>query len=565
MKKRSIDFQVIIASLMTATLTTLVEPVNAANLSSLTDLTDLTNPWLFIGTGAPNDSTTEEGRFNKGIGEAVQLSNFEIGADKAWVPANEFESRSPEPPFGSYGPGLAFDDSSSGNLPLVPFFNNQTLKTPANNIPASNPINGIFGPQDLPQALEGPSSTVDGMIDFGGPIVGVLPCQHCITFDGQVAVTHTGTGNENGQFNFSNIGVFAKNQSDLTLAEIDQGAVGVADDLPAGVVCAGAANDDKGNGGCVGGASNTAFNDERYPNSVFNRIPNSFDSNFQLKEGNGLTGNFDFSALRDALDKAVGVPVEDNSNPFGVRFEDGFIRGLTGETPVACIVRSNNNVSTDREICRDNGDGTATLDLSPEVIDLGFNDIGKGTISAGDGSDPSTLFVKLRSGLNIIDIDTGTDSNGVPNPFNLINSNIIVDGPEDAQVIFRLPFGGIFDCENCNILHGGMGIMNMNILFFADTQFGFEEDASTITVFDFDNFLVNGAAFWSLGDATQITVNNSQGCVQYIGDKLNVGQDVRYNRCSFKGEAGEPEVPEPRGIVSLLAIGFLLIPKWKKG
>ena len=62
-----------------------------------------------------------------------------------------------------------------------------------------------------------------------------------------------------------------------------------------------------------------------------------------------------------------------------------------------------------------------------------------------------------------------------------------------------------------------MGIMNMNVLFFADTQSGYGVDgfgASTLTVFDFDNFIVNGVAFWSLGDATGIDVDVSQGCVQ---------------------------------------------------
>ena len=62
---------------------------HAMPFGSLAEITAQTSPWLIIGTGGLNDMDTPEGVFNKGIGNAVDISNFEIGANKAPVPANE--------------------------------------------------------------------------------------------------------------------------------------------------------------------------------------------------------------------------------------------------------------------------------------------------------------------------------------------------------------------------------------------------------------------------------------------------------------------------------------------
>ena len=165
------------------------------------EIVDTSGPWLFIGTGAPNDSTTPEGTFNKGVGDAVDISNFEIGAIKSPVPANEFGNQSPT----SYGPGLQW----FSNVPSVP---------------------GVV----LNQAPFG--INVD---PFG--FAGLLPPEQIIDYSGNVAVTHIDdddpSGDKNGRFGVSNVGVFAKNLSD---------GGKIPDGLPAGIVTAGPANTDAG-------------------------------------------------------------------------------------------------------------------------------------------------------------------------------------------------------------------------------------------------------------------------------------------------------------------------------
>ncbi|MAE59933.1 MAG: hypothetical protein CMJ49_01100 [Planctomycetaceae bacterium] len=124
---------------------------------------DLSAPWLFIGTGPENDAITLEGVPNQGIGDAVDQSNYEIGAIKAPVPANN------GPPFGTgedWSPDLVFESS----VPNVP---------------------GVT-------------------IDVGPMwIVGLLPQAQHIDYSGNVAITSPGGG-----FGVSNMGIFAKNVSD---------------------------------------------------------------------------------------------------------------------------------------------------------------------------------------------------------------------------------------------------------------------------------------------------------------------------------------------------------------
>ncbi|MGD2176005.1 MAG: PEP-CTERM sorting domain-containing protein, partial [Candidatus Brocadiaceae bacterium] len=160
-----------------------------------------------------------------------------------------------------------------------------------------------------------------------------------------------------------------------------------------------------------------------------------------------------------------------------------------------------------------------------------------GKIEAGDVESPTTLYVKLRSGLNVIDFET--DGNDLA----VTNSNIIVDGPADALGIFRVPWGSKLDLNQSNILIGSSGIQRCNVIFFSDWP---EQSA----VFDFDDTLFYGISFWTLGDGSGSDVDNSQGCVQFIGDKLNF-QDIRYCRCC---EGTVEVIPEP-STLALLGLG----------
>ena len=144
-----------------------------------------------------------------------------------------------------------------------------------------------------------PGVTINpGPVPGPEPIIGVLPPAKTITYDGNIAVTAiNGQIGSQGAFHLSDIGVFAKNVSN---------GGGIPDGVPTGVVCAGGA--DTSNGGCIGGISNSTFNNPLYPNPIGDPTPtdfNSLPSNTHLAPGNGVTGDHDFSLLRTALDVAL--------------------------------------------------------------------------------------------------------------------------------------------------------------------------------------------------------------------------------------------------------------------
>ncbi len=189
----------------------------------------------------------------------------------------------------------------------------------------------------------------------------------------------------------------------------------------------------------------------------------------------------------------------------------------------------------------ENVDFTALLS---ELLEAGSEISGllsTGTLSTGgDGVIDSDTVLNLAAGINVIDVDTGG------NDFLLSNANLVIDGPAGATAIIRVPDGSNFNISQANVLLGDGGIDLFSVMFFNGSE-------NTNQHFNFDNTIINGVAFWSVGDAGagttggEIVINNAQGCTQLVADKVTLN-DVRFNRCSF--------VPEPNTF-SLLGLGLL--------
>ncbi len=132
----------------------------------------------------------------------------------------------------------------------------------------------------------------------------------------------------------------------------------------------------------------------------------------------------------------------------------------------------------------------------------------------------SDRTIVVPAGISIIDILSGG------NDVSLNNANLVIDGPDGARVIVRIPRSAKFNVSNGNILAGKSGIGLNAILFYSDRQDNAQH-------FNFNNSVVNGVAFWSVGArGGEITFNNAQGCTQLVADKINLN-DVRFCRCGF--------------------------------
>jgi len=189
---------------------------------------------------------------------------------------------------------------------------------------------------------------------------------------------------------------------------------------------------------------------------------------------------------------------------------------------------------------------TTMIDLMVSTDTLKVNNAGKlsnasGISTAGGASisktDSQTYTVALASGLNIIDIDSGVDDFSVGGDGMM---NFVIDGGADSAVIFRLSDGANMKVNDSNVLIGNSGIDDGSVMFFSHRDNG-------SSIFDVNNAILNGIAFWAMGDGTgEITINNSQGCVQLVADVVNLN-DVRYNRCAFA------PIPEPATLMMLSA------------
>jgi hypothetical protein len=155
---------------------------------------------------------------------------------------------------------------------------------------------------------------------------------------------------------------------------------------------------------------------------------------------------------------------------------------------------------------------------------------------SSDGIWDTQLTINLLPGITVIDFITGG------NDLLLVNENLLINGPNDAFAIFRIPDEANFNVSQSNIVVGDSGIGLHNVLFYTDKP----DNNQHVNVND---AIINGIAFWDLSmGGGEITFNNVQGCTQAVADKINLN-DVRLNNCAFA------PIPEPRTAL-LFAIGL---------
>ena len=153
------------------------------------------------------------------------------------------------------------------------------------------------------------------------------------------------------------------------------------------------------------------------------------------------------------------------------------------------------------------------------------------------GEVDSDTVITLAPGLNVIVIDPRG------NDMKINNAGLVIAGPANSSVIFKKSGdkGKNFLFSNASITKGNGGISD-NAILFAETR---GENGSN---FDFSKVIVNGVSFWDLSDSGgEITMNNVQGCGQWVGDHLNFN-DVQLSRCAV--------VPEPSTAL-LMAFGLM--------
>ena len=170
-------------------------------------------------------------------------------------------------------------------------------------------------------------------------------------------------------------------------------------------------------------------------------------------------------------------------------------------------------------------------------------------LSGTDGKISSDRTYTVGAGLSVVDIFTGGSD------FLLENANLVIQGTAESFVIFRLETGvANFIISNGNVLAGDGGIGLNNIVFVSNSE---DND----THFNFDNTILNGVAFWSLGmHGGEININNSQGCTQLVADKITLN-DVRFARCGFGSQAPEPAAPLLGLLTGVALLGFQQRPR----
>ena len=198
-----------------------------------------------------------------------------------------------------------------------------------------------------------------------------------------------------------------------------------------------------------------------------------------------------------------------------------YIQGLSVESTITSNIENENSIDgsgpfiTDLDAADTNGDGLAVIDI---LIDNGNSD------------------------------------------FELNNSDWILQGSENTLAIFRIRGESNFNISNGTILLGDGGIAGgsdtdppsrLGAIFFKGDEEGSD---SSDAVFNADNTVLNGVAFWDLvtvgdGGSTLINIQNGQGCAQFVGSGIDM-DNVRFNHC-----AGAV-IPEP----TTLVLAALLLP-----
>ncbi len=272
---------------------------------------------------------------------------------------------------------------------------------------------------------------------------------------------------------------------------------------------------------CDAGTSNSFFNDP-------NQYPNTFD---------GVTG--------DKISAGDGDPATTDAVQ-STRIDQPNGAGVTGNFDFTPLLAELAAAKAGFPLLA----ATSIWDLSAGSVSGQIDQVGTmiGTSSITTSAGPDgklVLTVNLAPGLNVIDIDTNE------NDLLLNNMTLVIDGVEDSLAIFRLNtfFDINFLIESSNIFAGD-GLLDLNSLLFYT---GAENSGQH---FKFNQSIVNGMAFWSLGmSGGEIIMNDVQGCTQLVADKINLN-DVRLSRCAF-GEVPEPSTLTLFGI-GLAVLGFVV-------
>jgi len=228
----------------------------------------------------------------------------------------------------------------------------------------------------------------------------------------------------------------------------------------------------------------------------------------QLGQGAGVVGNHDHKPLTDALTGARS-----------------FIAGLNAESTWTQNLEYGQS-SLDIDALDHNKDGFAVIDIQMKGGgDWKLND--HDLILNGNGS--TTAIFRIRGNTNML----------------MSNSSI------------ALGTGGIGK--------GGAGTAPSALgALFVQYE---EPTGNTDKVFNFQNVILNGVGIWDLNafrkgaydDAvnTELTVQNGQGCAQFISSSINFTSSVRWNSCGMSLSDVSP-VPEP-GSASAMALGLLAL------
>ena len=350
-------------------------------------------------------------------------------------------------------------------------------------------------------AMKAPVPSTDNFLDSGstgGPtLLGAVPlppANAAAVFEGVGGKGNIALTDSSGEFEFQDVGIYADPAIGIRVAT---------------------------NSNSKNKSSNSFFND-----------PNMFPNTFNVATQSGLTVHAQGPGGGLFADQSTYIDPTGSGHPSA---NTGITYGFDHSTLIAELVSLRTIINAELS--------TGTLDVS------GGNSGELETSSTATGAtltfDPTTNSIggisatlTVGVGVHVIDVVTGS------NDFLMNNTNFVIDGPADAFVIFRLPNSDNMLVTNSNIIYGNSGIQNKNIMFYTDQT---END----THYSVSNAILNGIALWSLGpNGGDINVSNSQGCVQFVGDIVDM-DDVRYNGCAVSPE------PSTFALLSVAAAGLL--------